>query len=405
MKKITVIVVVLMLNLIPILLNAQGTGSSDKDIKKVIIVKNTTNSSDLKDLNNIKVEITKDLNMNEEADAPNAPFFGIYPAELDFPKAQELNYPNSYGVLITGVVPNSPAYQYRLVEDDIIMEIGGKKAMNLKEFDKLKAAYRAGDAVKLTIFRAGEIKTIDFVFGSKEPKEVTVEGEDNEKPTKAKLSVGDGGGTWIPMWYQADMDDVNDLVQSLGFDALPDNGLLTQGLGGKGNIGKGWFLGGQGGWYSDSKKTAEFDIASNPTGYTNYMKYKMSFGGATLDKRFAIAKGVTTSFGFMLGGASQTVEVLHSNSQYNWPTTGDLLDGNTYAKISRSYLLVQPRAELMIHFLSWLGIRGEVGYMYGYAPRKGWKVRHMESDDYELKGSPDTPFQGMTVSIGPWFGF
>jgi hypothetical protein len=72
------------------------------------------------------------------------------------------------------------------------MEIGGKKAMNLKEFDKLKSAYRAGDAVVLTIFRAGEEKRIDFVFGTREVKEISIPGKPGEKIMKKKLSPGYG---------------------------------------------------------------------------------------------------------------------------------------------------------------------------------------------------------------------
>ncbi len=411
MKQITVTIGIMLMCLIPMLLIAQVDCTTTQDCNKIIVVKNTTEipemqelRKDMNELKAMKVEITtnKDEMVN---DSPDAPFLGIYPVELDFPKAQELNYPYSYGVLITGIVPESPAYQFRLVEDDIIMEIGGKKAMNLKEFDKLKSAYRAGDAVVLTIFRAGEEKRIDFVFGARQKKEISLPGESGDKAVTKKLSPGYGGGTWIPMWYQADMDDVNALIQSVGLEKLPENGLLTQGLGGKGNVGKGWFLGGQLGWYNSTKKT---DDSANP-GYTNYMNYDMTLGGVTLDKRIPITKGIVTSFGVMLGGASHTVELLHTNGDYNWPATGDniddILDGNTYAKMSRGYLLVQPRAEIMVRILSWLSLRGEAGYVYGYAPHKGWTVKHMDSDSYEMTGSPDTPFQGMTVTVGPWFGF
>jgi hypothetical protein len=435
MKKIIVTIAALLMMLLPVLLLAQDesaatqeckkmivikNGDSTKilnglnnledcasttDCKKILIAKNMTDTSDLEDLKQLKLEIS-DITNSEAADAADAPFFGIYPAELDFPKAQALNYPYSYGVLITGVVPNSPAYQYRLVEDDVIMEIGGKKAMNLKEFDKLKSAYRAGDAVVLTIFRAGEEKRIDFVFGTREVKEISIPGKPGEKIMKKKLSPGYGGGTWIPMWVQVEMEDVNTLITSLGFDEkLSEDGLLTQGLGGKGNVGKGWFIGGQLGWYNNAKKT---DDTANP-GYTNYMSYDMAMGGVTLDKRIPITKNIITSMGVMLGGASHSVELMHTNGDYNWPeagnTTTDIMDGNTYAKMSRGYLLVQPRAEVMVRILSWLGIRGEVGYMYGYAPRNGWTVQHMDTETFELSGAPDTPYQGLTVSVGPWFGF
>jgi hypothetical protein len=354
---------------------------------------------------NVQIKVLGNtIDMSNEA--PDAPFFGIYPADLDFPKAQSLNYPNNYGVLVTGVVPSSPAYQYRLAEDDIIVEIGGKKAMNLKEFDKLKAVYRAGDAVVLTIFRDGELKNIDFVFGSRAPKTIDIDTDKDYIVKKKKLSVGHGGGTWIPMFYQADMDDVNELVQTIGFSKLPEDGILTQGLGGKGNVGKGWFIGGQLNFYNDTKKINEVIGTDN---FTNSMSYNLIAGGATLDKRFAITKHIITSMGVMIGGAAHSVELVHSNGDYNWPVarnnTQDIMDNNAYANITKSYVMVQPRAEVMVRILSWLGMRAEVGYLYGYSPHSGWKVNHNEIETYELKESPDTPFQGMTVTVGPWFGF
>jgi len=409
MKQIIILATICIVCLLPILLTADENEIQMQKGSKTIIIKGDKDLSQLDELKKINIDIEKKYPIDE---APDAPFFGIYPSDLDFPKAQALNYPNNYGVLITGIVPNSPAYQYRLAEDDIIMEINGKKALNLKEFDKLKAVYRAGDAVNLTVFRNGEIKSIDFVFGNKmKPQTMVI--EDGKVIKKKILSPGYGGGTWIPMWYQADMEDVNELVNSIGFAKLPEDGVLTQGLGGKGNVGKGWFIGGQIGWYGSEKKTAEI-IDDAHTDYTNYMKYNMLIGGASLDKRIPISKTVITSLGFMLGGSSHTVEVMHTNSDYNWPvatdanpnpTTQDVMNGNTYAKMSRGYLVVQPRAELMVRLLSWFGLRGEVGYVYGFAPHNGWKVEHMDSETYELKGSPDTPFQGMTVTVGPWFGF
>lgn len=415
MKNVTVTIALLLLCLIPALLMAQEGCTTTQDCKKIIVVKNTTDiedlenlKGDLKDLQMMKIEISKDLSSDE---SPDAPFFGIYPAELDFPKAQELNYPYNYGVLITGIVPNSPAYTYRLVEDDIIMEIGGKKALNLKEFDKLKSAYRAGDAVMLSIFRAGEEKRIDFVFGSKEKKEVSIPGHPGEKKEKSKLSAGYGGGTWVPMWYTADMKDVNELVKTIGFSNLPEDGLLTQGIAFKGNVGKGWFIGGQFDFYNESKKINE-TIGTDY--YTNTMDYSMFVGGATLDKRIPITKSIITSLGVMIGGASHEVALVHSNGNYNWPipttanpnlSTQNVISTNSDAKIHKGYILVEPRAEVMVRLLSWLGIRGEVGYIYGYAPTSGWKVNHTDDESYEVKNSPDTPFQGMTFTVGPWFGF
>jgi hypothetical protein len=326
---------------------------------------------------------------------------------LDFPKAQSLNYPYSYGILITGVVPKSPAYDYRLVEDDIIMSIDDKKVMNLKELDKIKALYRAGDPVVLKIFRNGEEMEINFVFGTRSKPKMP---ELGNAPEKKKLSPGSGGGTWIPLYFVNDMDDVNEMVTALGFSKLPEDGLLTQGFGGKGNIGKGWFLGGQFQFYNDNKKVNEI---INDESFTNTMKYDMFIGGATLDKRIPITQNLITSLGLMIGGASHKINLIHTNGDYNWPVTeegtnyntADIMGTNSNATISKGYILVQPRAEVMVRLLSWLGIRAEAGYLYGYGPTSGWKVRHTEGEAYELKNSPDTPFEGLTVTVGPWFGF
>jgi hypothetical protein len=59
----------------------------------------------------------------------------------------------------------------------------------------------------------------------------------------------------------------------------------------------------------------------------------------------------------------------------------------------------------MYRVLSWLGLRAEVGYTYGYSLTKDWRVRGLAGESFEVSGSPDTPFQGMTATIGPWFGF
>ncbi len=398
MKHTTVLIIALLICLLPVLLLADNDVILEKGQKRIII-KGDGDLSKLQELKKLQLNMT---NM-PQPEAPDAPFFGIYPSELDFPKAQALDYPYSYGILITGVVPNSPAYEYRLAEDDILMEMDGKKVLNLKELDKLKTLYRAGDKLTLKIFRNGEEKEIEFVFGSRVKPQISELPEDNQKIIKKRLSVGGGGGSWIPMYFNPDMEDVNELITAIGFSKLPEDGVLTHGFGLKGNVGHGWFLGGQFQFYGDSKKVSVADD------YINNMKYDMFIGGATVDKRFALTKNLVSSLGVMIGGSSHTVSLIHTNGNYNWPVAGqdtsDIMDNNSNTTMSKGYILVQPRAELMLRLLSWFGLRAEGGYLYGYGPTGGWKIRNEEGEAYEIKNSPDTPFQGYTISIGPWFGF
>ncbi len=358
------------------------------------------NLSDVPGSPKIIMNIRKDF--ATDSDAPDAAFMGIYSEDLDFPKAQELGYKGYYGVLITGVVSGSPAWNQRLQENDIILSMDNKEVTNFATFERLRKQYRAGDTVALELFRNGETVNMDFTFGSRETKAPDMEGE--EPVQKKKLSAGYGGGTWIPMWFDTDMTDINKIVTNMGFGKLTDNGVLMQGLGGKLPVGKGFFIGGQFTTFEDNKKILEPAVGSN---YHIWLRYENTMGGVTLDKRIPITKNFITSAGLMLGGGGHTVEILKSNSNYDWTNWAPtfLNSNNTHSVAYRKYLVVQPRAEFMYRLLPWFGIRAEAGYTYGYAPKEGWRVKGLNNENFEVLHSPNTEYQGLNVSIGPWFGF
>lgn len=389
--------------LIFILILGIGIGTlmaqSKDEIKKQIKIEMEGNLTDVP-TSKIIMNLQKDLNFEESS--PDAAFFGIYSEDLTFPKAQELGYKGNVGVLITGVVSNSPAWNYRLQEDDIIISIDNKEISNHEVFEKVRKQYRAGDQVNLELFRSGEIINVDFVFGSRETKTSTVNPDQPEK--KKKLSAGFGGGTWIPMWFDTDMTDINKVVTAMGFGKLADDGVLMQGLGGKITVGKGYFLGGQFTTFEDNKKILDPAAGSQ---YHIWLRYENTMGGVTLDKRLPITKNFITSAGLMLGGGTHTIEVLKSNSNYNWNDWDNtfLNSNNTRSLLSRNYIVVQPRAEFMYRLLPWFGLRAEAGYTYGYAPKEGWRVKGLNGENFEVLNAPDTEYQGLNVTIGPWFGF
>ncbi len=346
-----------------------------------------------------KVHINFKKTMTTQGESSDAAFFGIFVEDITFPKAQALNFTEQYGIIITGVSKNTPAWEYRLLEDDIIMAINGEKVMNTKTFDRIRAKLRAGDQIVLEIFRGGSIEKIDMVLGSRASRSVTV----TETSTKKKLSPGYGGGTWIPMYFAPDMTDVNNLLVNLGFDEQPKDGFVMYGFGGKGNVGKGYFIGGYIAGHEDTQKTALTDSSGISIG-SKWMRYSNSMGGVTFDKRVPITSKLISSAGLMLGGGSQSIEVTNTNAQYDWSNLGDDTFFTNYI-LSRGYVVVQPRVELMYRILGWLAIRAEVGYTYGYAPSKSWKIRGISSDEFSVVNSPSTEYQGLNVSIGPWFGF
>ena len=327
----------------------------------------------------------------------NSGYFGITVADLDFPMAQKLSYPYLYGVLIASVVKDSPAWTYRLQSDDIIMYINDMEVTNQEEFDRLRKNLRPEDTVNLQIWRGSAPSTIDIVLGTRTPPMPPM-----GMPTMPRMTTGYGGGGWIPMWFITDMDDINQIRTDLGFTEIGKDGIYMDGAAGKLSVGKGFFLGGFAVSATDDGKVPD---PADPT-YQIWMKYNIDMGGFTIDKRFPVAHNLIGSVGVMLGSGSHKISLMHSNADYTWPAAGTPFSTtNTLVEMSRDYLVVQPRAELMYRLTSWLGLRAEAGWAYGYAPHEGWRVRGMNGDNIDINGSPDTKFQGFNFSIGPWFGF
>lgn len=320
-------------------------------------------------------------------------FLGIYPDNLSQEDIVGLEYPYRYGVVIRGVVNGSPAEHGGLMKDDIIMQMDGRQVDNNDAFSAFMDGYEPGEDVSFRVWRARNELVLDVELGSR------------ETPTASrKKSVGFGGGTWIPAVMMIELDDANALLNQVGFDdVLPEDMVFMQGGAGKGHVGKGLFLGGLGLGYTMNKKI------QNPTmpEYTTEMRYELSLAGVTLDKRFHIAGNLYGSLGLMLGAAGQSVEIINTNGNFYWDHVADSLftSNNSNVKFSRDYLMVQPRAELLYRLLPWLGLRAEVAYNYGYAPEEGWKASIGDAAAYDAINSPDTPFQGLQISAGPWFGF
>jgi hypothetical protein len=347
----------------------------------------------------IEKEIGTDGNVNVKVitttgdAAKSSVYFGIFVVELTSDAAEELDYENPYGILISGVVDESPADEAGIAEDDILMEINGALVTDLAEFDNIRAQLQPGDEVMLSLWRDGEPVDVEMTMQPRPQTNVTITEQETKK---TKHSVGYGGGAWVPIWFKTNMDDVVELIGNLGFDTENFNtdGVFMNGGVGKGNVGKGFFIGGSGTGWTYEDKTSRPDTT---------LAYNLSFGGASFDKRFAIAKHFTISPGLMIGSGSHEVKYSVYSDGYDWDNPGDTHNFTT--KFSREFFVIQPRVELLYELLDWLGVRAEVGYIYGFTTNKHWKVLADNGDNYTVAGSPATPMQGVTISIGPWFGF
>lgn len=376
MKRIVLLIAVLMA-VLPVLY-------AQTDTQEIKVIKYTMDDGDEVDMRFITTS------------APSSVYFGIFVEDLTADIAEKLEYTEDYGILVSNVIEDSPADEIDMETHDIIMEIDGQQVTDRATFDEIRSRLNPGDIVKIRIWREAEPMTLEMEMMQR-PAEDTIptrmEDDDDDE-----LSAGFGGGGYAPMWFTPDLADINSLMTTLGFDTLGEDGVFMSGGVGKGNVGDGLFLGGFGASAEIKRDAPDADPA-----YHNWMKYYLTFGGVTLDKRIPFSKKFLGSLGLMVGGGSHTIDVAHIANDYSWPV--DFTEANYNVTMTREFITVHPKAELMYRLLSWLAIRAEVGYLWGYAPDKGWKVRGQDDNMYDISGSPDTTLQGLTFSIGPWFGF
>lgn len=391
------------------------------------------------------------------------PFIGVFIEDLTFRIAYEKHYDYNYGVLVEGVQPGSPAHQSNIITGDILMEFDGEKVLYEEVLKNLISAKLVGDTVGLKLFRNEKIFETELVLMPRmrempdmpdignvpSPQETPEFGEMPPPPDTTKmqeewsdaewdeeewereweenweegwqgdfenwsldeegfLEYGYGGGGYMPIWFNPDFSDLNTVITDLGFSELPDYGVLLHGGGGKGPVGNGWFIGGMGAGYSmDRKRQYTINETTNPENVIRRMKYKTSFGGVTFDKRLKISKKLMGGFGFLIGGGGKVLEVSQSRSIFDWDAIGsDFSSGdNGYFRLKKRYLVFQPKALLHYRLTPWLSVRGELGYYMGFSFRNGWEAEIAE-DTFDVLESPDSNFyDGLTFSIGPWFGF
>lgn len=94
-------------------------------------------------------------------------WLGVYVEELFKPMRIALDV--DYGVLVTGVVENSPAEEGGIKEGEVILEINNEK---IKDYEDLKSVIEdnPGKEVEIKIKTRGKIKTLKIKLGEIEEK-------------------------------------------------------------------------------------------------------------------------------------------------------------------------------------------------------------------------------------------
>jgi len=95
-------------------------------------------------------------------------YLGIYPEDLDEEILEEYNIDS--GILVSEVVEESPAEDAGLLEDDIILEFGGKELKDVGELRYLILNTRPKVKVRLKILREGKRRELTAVLGKAKPQ-------------------------------------------------------------------------------------------------------------------------------------------------------------------------------------------------------------------------------------------
>lgn len=83
-------------------------------------------------------------------------FLGIYMDDLTLKMKRESNYPHDTGVLITKVIPDSPADEAGLEDGDIIFSFDGKEVEDPAELSRIVGSKKPHDKVKVIFYRDGK---------------------------------------------------------------------------------------------------------------------------------------------------------------------------------------------------------------------------------------------------------
>jgi serine protease Do len=102
----------------------------------------------------------------------NTPFLGVRYAMIDEEIQAANSLPYSYGAIIVrgeritdlAVVPESPADRAGIIENDIILEIGGMELDTDHPLGNVLSRYRASETVELRIWHKGEEKTVSVTL-------------------------------------------------------------------------------------------------------------------------------------------------------------------------------------------------------------------------------------------------
>jgi C-terminal processing protease CtpA/Prc len=97
-------------------------------------------------------------------------WLGVGVAEVNADKVKELKLPAERGVLLGKIVPESPAANAGLKENDVVTEINGQRVEGTEQFRRMIREIPSGRTVQITVWRDGHSQTVSVTVGKSEAR-------------------------------------------------------------------------------------------------------------------------------------------------------------------------------------------------------------------------------------------
>ena len=327
-----------------------------------------------------------------------SPRLGAYIENMDFEDAYEKHYPYCYGVYVSDVTNGGNSDRAGIRGGDIIMEFDGEKVRFEDHLLQLRDSKNIGDTVTVKVFRNEQEIETQLTFAAPKPKDETESKGVQHYPgmkKEKKLQPGYGGGGPEVILLEADLAGINNILKVNGFDDLTDTYLPLFGGYGMGNVGNGWFIGGAGYGYEKIQKISI-------DGGTRRYEFSVGFGGMTVNKKIALMKNIVVDLGLLVGGGEASLELRQTDGDYSWNDNFD--DNLNYysLKYRKHFFAYRPSAGVLVRVLPWMGVHGSVGFLGSYSFNDDWKDDYF---DYTVKGDSPKVIDGLSYSLGVWFGY
>jgi C-terminal processing protease CtpA/Prc len=103
-------------------------------------------------------------------DGEGSSWLGVELREVTSETAKDLKLPAERGVVVSSVVPDSPAAKAGLKENDVVTEINGQHLEGAVQFRRMIREIPAGRTVQLTLWRDGRAQTLSVTLGKGEER-------------------------------------------------------------------------------------------------------------------------------------------------------------------------------------------------------------------------------------------